>query len=444
MVKSAGEVWGGSVIPLTGAIDFSANKIFRMKVFSPRVGAKVLLKVENAGNGGINFEKEVATTVANQWEDMVFDYSTINTSNVYNNIVLIFDNGTVGDGTANFTFLVDDIRLTNTASPMTQIDLPVTFDDGAVNYSVTDFGAAVTGEAVDPTNAANKVMKTIKPAGAEQWAGTTVSTSAGFATAIPMSSSATKMSLRVYSPAAGIKVRLKIEDHTDPTKSVETDAFTTVANTWETMVFDFSNQSANTAAFNLGYRYDMASVFFDFLANASGKVFYWDDLQMGSGAVNPNALALPLEFESTSLAYTFNDFDGGVATVVSNPASGGINTSGKVVKMVKNAGQPWGGSWIGLTNPIDFSAQKTITMKVYSPRVGAKMYMKLENQSNGEIFFEKEVTTTSANAWELLTFDCSAINTANTYQKIVLILDNGTAGDGTADYTIYLDDITLN
>jgi hypothetical protein len=444
MVKSAGEVWGGSVLPLTGGIDFSSNKIFRMKVFSPRVGAKVLLKVENAGNGAINFEKEVATTVANQWEDMVFDYGTINTSNAYSNIVLIFDNGTVGDGTANFTFLVDDIRLTNTASPMTQIDLPVTFDDGAVNYSVTDFGGAVTGEAADPSNVANKVMKTTKPAGAEQWAGTTVSTSAGFATAIPMSSSATKMSLRVYSPAAGIKVRLKIEDHTDPTKSVETDAFTTVANTWETLVFDFSNQSTGTAAFNLGYRYDMASVFFDFLANGTGKVFYWDDLQMESGAVNPNALALPLEFESTSLAYSFNDFDGGVATVVSNPASGGINTSGKVVKMVKNAGQPWGGSWIGLTNPIDFSSQKTITMKVYSPRVGAKIYLKFENQSNGEIFFGKEVTTTSANAWELLTFDCSAINTANTYQKIVLILDNGTAGNGTADYTIYMDDITLN
>ena len=83
-------------------------------------------------------------------------------------------------------------------------------------------------------------------------------------------------------------------------------------------------------------------------------------------------------------------------------------------------------------------------MKVYSPRVGAKVYLKLENQSNGAIFFEKEVTTTTANTWELLTFDCSTINTANTYQKIVLILDNGTVGNGTANYTIYFDDITLN
>ena len=445
MIKSAGDTWGGSVLPLTGSIDFSANKVFRMKVFSPRVGAKVLLKVENAGNGGIFFEKEVATTVANTWEDMVFDYRTINTANAYNNIILIFDNGTMGNGTANFTFLVDDIRLTNTIpTTLTQINLPVTFDKETVNYSVTDFEGAITVDAADPTNAANKVKKSTKPSSAQPWAGTTISTSAGFATAIPISSSAKKMSLRVYSPAAGIKVRLKIEDHTDPTKSVETDAFTTVANTWETLVFDFANQASGTAALNLGYRYDMASVFFDFLATASGKVFYWDDVQMASNVVSPTSLALPLDFESTTLAYTFNDFDGGVTTVSSNPASGGINTSAKVGMMVKNAGQPWGGSWIGLTNPFDFSTQKIIKMKVYSPRVGAKVYLKLENQSNGAIFFEKEVTTTTANTWELLTFDCSTINTANTYQKIVLILDNGTVGNGTANYTIYFDDITLN
>ena len=49
-----------------------------MKVFSPRVGAKALLKVENVTDGSISFEKEATCTVANAWEDLVFDYSTIN------------------------------------------------------------------------------------------------------------------------------------------------------------------------------------------------------------------------------------------------------------------------------------------------------------------------------------------------------------------------------
>ena len=82
-----------------------------MKVYSPRVGAKVLLKVENKSNSGISFEKEVSTTVANAWEELTFDYSTIDVSKSYQKIILIFDNGTKGDGTANYTFYFDDISL---------------------------------------------------------------------------------------------------------------------------------------------------------------------------------------------------------------------------------------------------------------------------------------------------------------------------------------------
>ena len=59
------------------------------------------------------------------------------------------------------------------------------------------------------------------------------------------------MSIRVYSPAAGIRVRLKVEDRTNNTRSVETEAMTQAANTWETLVFDFANQSSGTAALNL-------------------------------------------------------------------------------------------------------------------------------------------------------------------------------------------------
>lgn len=82
-----------------------------MKVYSPRVGAKVLLKVENLTNGAVSFEKEVTTTKANAWEELTFDYSSINASQSYQKIVLIFDLGTMGDGSANFTYWFDDIIL---------------------------------------------------------------------------------------------------------------------------------------------------------------------------------------------------------------------------------------------------------------------------------------------------------------------------------------------
>ena len=439
MVKNAPEVWGGSFITIGSPIDFSVNKVFRMKVYSPRVGAKVLLKVENLTNGGISFEKEATCTVANAWEDLVFDYNAINTANSYQKVVLIFDNGTAGNGTANFTWLFDDIRQTNQL-PVSLLTLPITFDDPAVNYSVTDFGSAISTDAVDPTNAANKVKKTTKPNGAQTWAGTTMG--AGFTTAIPFTATGTQMSVRVYSPAAGLPVRLKVEDRANNTRSVETEKTTTVANAWETLVFDFANQAVGTAAMNLTYTYNMASIFFDFNTAGNGKVFYWDDVKFLT--TNVAGLALPLDFESTTLNYTWTNFDGGGTTVINNPQSGGINTSTKVARMVKSAGQPWGGSWIQLDAPMNFSVQKTFKMKVYSPRVGAKVLLKVENATNGALSFEKEVSTTVANAWQELTFDFSAINTANSYQKVVVIFDNGTMGDGTSNFTFLFDDIKLN
>ncbi|MEJ8842826.1 PKD domain-containing protein [Lacibacter sp. H375] len=437
MVKSAPEVWGGSVITLGAPIDFSANKVFRMKVYSPRVGAKVLLKVENATNGGISFEKETATTVANAWEDLVFDYNAINTGNSYQKIVLIFELGTVGDGSANFTFLFDDIRLTNQI-PTVPLTLPVTFDNAALNYAVTDFGGATTVNDVDPTNAANKVKKTTKPTGAASWAGTTIG--AYFTSKVPFTASQTQMSVRVYSPAAGLRVRLKLEDHNDNTKSVETEAITEAANTWETLVFDFANPSAGTASLNLANNYDMASIFFNFGKDGDDKVFYWDDVMFLSANVVPNYINLPIDFQSTSYSYYITNFDGGNLSIVNNPSATGINTSTKVARMIKNPGQVWGGSLMELVNPINFTGKTNFKMKVFSPRAGAKVLFKVEGPG---VAFEKEVATTAANAWEELTFDYSTLP-FGFYTKIVLIFDLGTAGDGSANYTFYVDDISLN
>jgi hypothetical protein len=441
MIKNAPEVWAGSFLTLGGPIDFSANKVFRMKVFSPRIGAKVLLKVENLTNGAISFEKEVVTSVANTWEDLAFDFRTINTGNSYQKVVLIFDLGTTGDGSANFTWLFDDIRLVN-QMPVSLLNLPVTFDVAGINYEVTDFGNNQSVAAVDPTNAGNNVKKTTKPNGAETWAGTTIG--AGFTAPLPFTATKTQMSVRVYSPAAGIRVRLKVEDRTNPTRSVETEAMTQAANTWETLIFDFATPSAGTAQMNLAFTYDMASIFFDFGNGGTGKIFYWDDVSFLATNTTPNYLALPLTFQSTTFAYPFVDFGGGVATVVNNPNASGINNSTKVGKMVKGPPEVYGGSFIELVNPINFSVLRTFKVKVYSPRIGARLLLKVENATNGGISFEREATTTVANAWEDLTFDFSTINIGNSYSKVVLIFDLGNVGDGSPNYTFYFDDIRLN
>ena len=452
MVKSVGEVYGGSYITLAGPIDFSTNKIFKMKVFAPRVGTKVLLKVENETDATISFEREVLTTQANAWEDLTFNFTAINATNQYSKVVLIFDLGTMGDGTPNFTYLFDDVRLTSGTGPVTlaQMDLPVTFDATAtVDYGLIGFGGAEQSTIeTDPTLSSNKVAKVIKSATAEIFAGTTCTAAAGlgFASAVPFTANSTKMSVRIWSPNANIPVRLKLEDHANPTRSVETESFVTVASGWQIVEFDFAQNVTGTSALNLTYRYDKATIFFNFGTSgavAGEKTYYFDDMKfIGGGGLNPLP-GLPLDFQSTSIPYSFVDFDGGNVTVVNNAQSNGINTSTKVAKMVKSFGQTYGGSSIILNGPIDFSVNRLFKMKVFAPRVGTKVLVKVENVLDGSLNFEKEAVTTVANAWEDLSFDFSSINRANQYQKVVFIFDNGTMGDGSANFTYLFDDVRL-
>jgi hypothetical protein len=453
------EFWAGTTLGTSlgfaNKVALAANRTkVSVRVYSPAAGYLVRLKLEDHADGNKSVETDAVTTVANTWETLEFNFSNPATGTSapnfaynYNKASIFFDFGngnTWGPtNTVKKTFYFDDVTFMPATVVMNQISLPVTFDANNVIYTVTDFGNNVTTDAVDPLNASNKVKKTVKPNGAETWAGVTIGTPNGFASAIPLTASATKMAVDVYSPAAGIPVRLKIEDRNNAGRSVEAQVNTSTANGWETLVFDFSNQVAGTAALNLSYTYDKASIFFDFGTAGSGKTFYWDNVVFG----DPNqttVLGIPMNFESSLITYSFTDFSGATASVANNPLSAGINTSAKVGKMVKGAGDPWAGSYLTLPNPIDFSVKKTFKVKVFSPRVGAKLLLKVENALNANINFDKEVATTKANEWEELTFDYSAINTANSYHKVILIFDLGTVGDGSANFTYYFDDIKLN
>ncbi len=174
----------------------------------------------------------------------------------------------------------------------TPLDLPVTFEEEDVTYGLSDFAGAVSEVVIDPTDATNHVAQTIKTAGAETYAGTTVTldkggspNDPGFATAIPFTADATTISVRVWSPAAGTPVRLKVENSTDPTVSVETEVTTEVAMTWDTLVFDFATEATGTAALSLGATYNKLTIFFDFGTQpAEAATYYWDDVYFGGAS----------------------------------------------------------------------------------------------------------------------------------------------------------------
>ena len=126
-----------------------------------------------------------------------------------------------------------------------------------------------------PADSSGSVIKAIKTQGAQTWAGSTIAT---LTDGEFIATGSTTMSLRVYAPEAGKKVRMKVEDAADATKSVETEVLTTVANGWQTLSFDFSQQAAGTAAFNNATTYNKANVFFDFSVAGTGQTYYFDDL----------------------------------------------------------------------------------------------------------------------------------------------------------------------
>jgi hypothetical protein len=114
---SGAQVWAGASLNLDSKVDFTKGTKIKVAVWSPKVGAKILYKMEDStspkdgnGNPTINVEVEATTTVANAWEVLTFDLtssSTFNTANSYDRVILFPDFGVAGTGS---TYYFDDIK----------------------------------------------------------------------------------------------------------------------------------------------------------------------------------------------------------------------------------------------------------------------------------------------------------------------------------------------
>ncbi|MFZ4522563.1 MAG: T9SS type A sorting domain-containing protein [Bacteroidales bacterium] len=333
------------------------------------------------------------------------------------------------------------------------LNLPVNFENTTPNYyALTDFGGNASEIIVDPTNPANHVAKSIKTATAELWAGTTVGGTVGFATPVPFAPGSTLMRVRVWSPTAGTPIRLKVEAANDPTISVETEAVTTVAAGWDTLVFNFSNQAAGTAPLNFANSYNKASIFFNFGttgAIAGEKTYYWDDMEFYIGAPTP-PVNLPVTFEDATLNYGLTDFGGNASEITIDPA----NPVNHVAKTIKTAtAELWAGTTVGGTvgfaNPVPFTATSTkMSVRVWSPTSGTPIRLKVEAANDPTISVETEANTTIASAWQILVFDFSnqapgtaALNLTKSYNKASIFFNFGTTGAQAGEKTYYWDDM---
>ncbi len=337
-----------------------------------------------------------------------------------NAITLTVNDGTE-DTTQTFTITVADAVVANEV---------VDFEAAPESYVFNNFDGGVstviTNPQVNGINVSAQVVQMQKFAG-QTWGGSTLTLPNG----LNVTAGSHSFTMKVYSERS-VPVLFKLESLGKPEVSV-----THGGTGWEELTFDFTliDGVLNdiTFIFDLGINGDAD-------ANAADWTFYYDEIVLpssGDDEEEEGGSTSVTDFEAAADSYAFNNFDGGVSSVIANPQSSDINVSAQVVQMQKFAGQTWGGSTYTLETPVDIAdGSNNFTMKVWSQRAVPVLF-KLEGYN-----LEQSASHTGS-GWEELSFDFTL--TSGTLSMITVIFDLGINGDAdanAADWTFYYDDIT--
>ncbi|MFD2585936.1 carbohydrate binding domain-containing protein [Croceitalea marina] len=202
---------------------------------------------------------------------------------------------------------------------------------------------------------------------------------------------------------------------------------------WETISYDFTGQSGEVTGITLimdnGTQGDGTA---DWTIQFDNIRLCGNESSGGGNALEAcDGGELVNDFETADDSI-FNNFGGGVGSIIDN-ADTSVNSSAKLGQYVKNAGEVFGGITIALENNIALN-NGTFTIDVNSTSV-RQLLFKLEGLN------QELILPTSGAGWETISYDFTGQSGEVT--GITLIMDNGTQGDGTADWTIQFDNIRL-
>lgn len=157
------------------------------------------------------------------------------------------------------------------------------------------------------------------------------------------------------------------------------------------------------------------------------------------------AVTMPVGFESTTLNYDLQGFEGAASAVEANPDPSGINPTSRVVRTTKtNGAEFFAGTLLNLEAPIDFSTSEIFTMKTWSPKADIPVRLAIENQAIGgdsQVFID--VNTSMTNQWEELVFNFTGqLDSGIAYDRVIVFFEfiPDLPGDGT---TYYYDDLYI-
>ncbi|SCX97425.1 Por secretion system C-terminal sorting domain-containing protein [Nonlabens sp. Hel1_33_55] len=305
--------------------------------------------------------------------------------------------------------------------------LPVNFEGDITTSNFVDFEGGTAIVTSNPNssgiNTSSSVARIIRDGGAP-FAGSKI-----LLTDNLDFSELTKITMKVYSSApVGTTVKFKLEG-SGPAADV--DAFTTVSNSWETLEWVFVGTENNLN--EIVFMFDFGNVG----DGSDDSTFYFDDIEQVSGPVAPVPTSLPIDFESDVVSTDFINYNGAKATIISNPQMDEDNPSETVCQVVRDGGNFWAGSKVFLNENIDLSTMWYISMKVYTTApVGTRIKLELEN--SGGITNLDQLTTVSG-AWETISWNFDG--KASDYNRIQVMFDFGTIGDGSSTSTFLFDEV---
>jgi hypothetical protein len=265
-------------------------------------------------------------------------------------------------------------------------------------------------------NTSSKVGELTAAAGSNAWA---LAFSDGIGS-FSLDANNTTVKIMVYKTRIS-PVQIKFEDAADSSISVSKTVSNTVVNAWEELTFDFYSEIAATS-------YGKIVIIPDNSTRTEANITYIDNITFTTGVetVAPT-IALPVDFEEAVDAYEIAGFDGGVASIEAGPD--GANS----LKYIKGAGANWAGVSINLDTAVDAANGEVLTANVYST-VARDITLKFD-AANVE-----RLVSHGGTGWEALSFDFTGAMPAD-QKKIAFFNDLTQQGDGTAAWTIYIDDL---
>jgi hypothetical protein len=321
-----------------------------------------------------------------------------------------------------------------------QINPPFDFETAETTPVFTNFEMAETlvVENPDPSgiNTSASVAQMIRYPEGNVWAGSIV--------ALPDYLDLTEVgafSLKVYSPAEGAVMKLKLEG----LQVVELDALTTTSNAWETITWDFTGVPGgifNQVAFMIDYGIEGDGTYF--------STFYFDDFELYQSTEDLEQVSLPIDHESEGVHYQTTSFAGNYAELAVDPT----DANNHVMKVTKHwQSLNYSGTTMstiaGFAEPIPFESGATeISVDVWVPTAGAAIRMKAEEYLEQSNSVETQLNVPVAGVWTTMTFDffqnvpgTQSINFGYDYRVLSIFFDFGNEGYLAGSQTFYYDNV---